>query len=228
METCDFDPGPGITELTPVGIDDIFLLKLTNDGNFLWVRSWGGLGSDGGGHAVEVDSAGNSYVTGHWRETTDFDPGPGEMILTSNGYDDAFVTSFDPEGNFRWVRTWGGPLSDIGYGMCVDDSGMVYIVGELDSELGWEPNIGDWTAIGFGDIFIRGYDTSGNLTGEEVFAGSGWGRIHMADTDADGNIHMTGFFKGEMDFEPGTGIDLHTSNGEEDVFLLMMKAESLN
>ena len=71
------------------------------------------------------------YVTGKFREgTIDFDPGPGEENHVSNGDDDVFLTKFDAEGNFQWVRTWGSTYDpnedgDTGEGVDVDDYGNV-------------------------------------------------------------------------------------------------------
>src|SRR6186713_2706602 len=41
--TVDFDPGPGITNLTAVGSEDAFISKLDNSGNLDWVMQLGGL-----------------------------------------------------------------------------------------------------------------------------------------------------------------------------------------
>ncbi|MBK8144482.1 MAG: SBBP repeat-containing protein [Bacteroidetes bacterium] len=38
--TVDFDPGPGISNLTCVGDKDIFISKLDAMGHFLWAKAW--------------------------------------------------------------------------------------------------------------------------------------------------------------------------------------------
>jgi hypothetical protein len=38
-------------------------------------------------------------------------------------------------------------------------------------------------------------------------------------TDILGNVYITGWFGGTVDFDPSTGEDWHTSNGESEVFL---------
>src|SRR5690606_19356246 len=43
-DTVDFDPGAGVFNLTSAGGDDVFLLKLDINGNFVWARAIGGTG----------------------------------------------------------------------------------------------------------------------------------------------------------------------------------------
>ena len=40
--TVDFDPGIGVTSLTALGKDDVFVLKLSSKGSFEWVKRIGG------------------------------------------------------------------------------------------------------------------------------------------------------------------------------------------
>ena len=71
--TADFDPGPGVFNLTPpscgrpsatcTATPDMFVSKLDSAGNFVWVRQMGGTGYDQG-HGVAVDDRGNVYTTG--------------------------------------------------------------------------------------------------------------------------------------------------------------------
>jgi hypothetical protein len=88
--TADFDPGPGTYYLTSAGGFDIFVLKLDSGGNFVWAYSMTGPGSKQG-NSIGVDSGGNVYTTGQFRDTVDFDPGPGTYYLTSAGQNDLFV-----------------------------------------------------------------------------------------------------------------------------------------
>ena len=73
----DFDPGPGVTELSPVSIlGDAFVVKLDPAGALVWARGFGAFFSDSAGD-VDIDGSGNLVVVGSFQNTVDFDPGPG-------------------------------------------------------------------------------------------------------------------------------------------------------
>jgi len=61
----DFDPGPGIFNLTPIGNEDIFILKLNSLGNFVWAKNAGSTSTDAG-KGITLDGSGNIYVPGHF------------------------------------------------------------------------------------------------------------------------------------------------------------------
>jgi hypothetical protein len=56
---------------------------------------------------VTLDSAGNAYVTGPYRNTVDFDPGPGNTSFTSNAgaSNNIYFSKFNPEGTFVDAHT---------------------------------------------------------------------------------------------------------------------------
>lgn len=89
---ADFDPGSGVTTLTPVDGDDVFLWGLTAAGDFLLARQAGGTG-DSQGFAVAVDTTGNILVAGDFEGTAQFTSGTNPVAATSNGDFDAFLWS---------------------------------------------------------------------------------------------------------------------------------------
>ena len=102
---AQFGEDAASTTLRAVGSSDIFLAKYAPDGELLWVIGMGGTGSDIGSD-VEVDAAGNVFVTGRFSNSVDFDPGAGSTLLTSNGGSDAFVAQLQP----RRATRLGAPI----------------------------------------------------------------------------------------------------------------------
>ncbi len=75
VSVVDFDPGPGVYNLSSENGTDIFIQKLDNDGNFIWAHKIGGVGGIDEGNGIFVDADNNLYLTGRYRGG-DFDPGP--------------------------------------------------------------------------------------------------------------------------------------------------------
>lgn len=90
FETADFDPGPGIVNLTSAGATDIFISKLNSSGNFEWVRQVGGTLYDNC-FSLAIDAASNLYLTGSFDGVVDFDPGSSVNTLSTKGGLDVFV-----------------------------------------------------------------------------------------------------------------------------------------
>jgi hypothetical protein len=78
----DFDPGAGVYTLTAFS-NDIFICKLSSEGDFVWALSYEGSTLDEG-LSLFCNAAGNVYATGYFKDLIDFDPGPGETLLDYN------------------------------------------------------------------------------------------------------------------------------------------------
>ena len=96
--------------------------------DLVWAKRAGGENAVG----IAVDSAGNSYVTGVFRDSTTFGAGESnETTLTSAGFGDIFVATHDASGDLVWAKRAGGPSSDVGVGIAVDGSGNSYVTGRF-------------------------------------------------------------------------------------------------
>jgi hypothetical protein len=153
--TVDFDPGPGVSNLTSAGSDDVFVQKMDASGNFLWAKSFGGTSGDIG-NSIRIDSLGNIYTTGYFNGTVDFDPGAGVSNLTSAGGSDVFVQKLDGSGNFLWAKSFGGTSNESGKSISVDASGNVYTNGELQGTGDFDPGAGVFNLSSTGqiDVFV--------------------------------------------------------------------------
>ena len=80
----------GYYSLTSSDENDIFVAKMDSNGNWLWATQAGGFDMDIG-FGITIDNAGNSYVTGKFKETSIF----GSHSLTSSGWSDIFVAKLN-------------------------------------------------------------------------------------------------------------------------------------
>ena len=221
-DTVDFNPGGGEPR-TSNGKRDVFLTTFDSSGNFQWVRTWGGSMSDSG-LGVDSDGSGRVYVSGVFRETVEFNPGGGDAY-TSNGESDVYLSKFDSSGNYMWVRTWGGPMSDSGTGVADDGSGHVYVSGSFREAVEFNPGGGDvYTSNGEGDAYLSTFDSTGNFKWVRTWGGTGLDSCGSVSADDSGYIYVGGSFNDLIDFAPSGPPcyevpDFHTSHGDRDVFL---------
>lgn len=66
--TVDFDPGPGVFNMTSVANSEVFIQKLDNAGNLIFAIQIGA----GGSESIKIDATGNIYVTGVYGSNSRF------------------------------------------------------------------------------------------------------------------------------------------------------------
>lgn len=223
--TPDFDPGPGISNISVVGGYDLFVQKIDSNGNMLWIRTIGG-NIDQQGFALCLDDYDNIYVTGTFEGTADFDPGIGVYNVTTTGQFDVFVLKLDLNGNFDWVANVGGTQEDQGYGINTDQNGNVYATGRFEG-LNADFDPGSGTSLldaegGSIDIFLFKLDSTSNFQWAVSFGSiyNDSGRDVLLD--AQNNVTLSGSFTQIIDFDPGVGIQNVSAFGGTDIFILTL------
>jgi hypothetical protein len=225
--TNDFNPDTkAVFNMTAVGGIDIFAEKLNAGGNFIWARQMGGTDKEYA-WSLAVDGAGNSYITGEFYGTVDFDPGSKTYNLTSYGQNDMFLEKLDVNGNFMWVRQMGGIVWDAAYGVTIDAAGNVYVTGYSYGTADFNPLQGHYylTTNGMDDITIYKSDADGNMLWVSQTGGTDYDFGIAIAVDAAGNIYTTGGFEKSVDFDPGGfGSFVLNSSGSADIFVQKLNA----
>ena len=227
--TADFDSGSGTYNLTSAGSDDIFVSKIDILGNFIWAKQMGGTTSDRS-FSIALDANGNSYTTGNFTGTADFDSGSGVYNLTSGGGQDAFVSKLDPNGNFLWAKQMGGTNNELAYSIAIDGNGYVYTTGYCQGIADFDPGAGVYNLSSSGghDIFISKLDANGDFLCAASMGGAGHERSHFIAVDASENVYTSGYFQGTADFDPSMGNYNLTSAISSDVFIVKVNTISCN
>lgn len=138
-------------------------------GDLLWAADFGSSGDDDSNAtelASAVDSAGNVYVGGSFQGTIDFGGG---KLLTSLGYEDAFIAKFDGKGNCVAVSRIGGKSTfDAVESIAIDPmNGDIVVAGRLENNnavtppFSWSVNAGGDRLSSAGLFLVR---LSGDLT----------------------------------------------------------------
>jgi gliding motility-associated-like protein len=223
----DFDPGPGTFFLT-AGQEDVFILKLDTNGNFVWARDFGAGSLENRGYSILLDASGNVYTTGYFEGTIDFDPGVGTANLTASGDWDIFYSKLDANGNFLWARSMVNSITnyytigDHGSKIALDAAGNLYATGRYNGTVDFDMGAGTFnlTASGGGyDIYLTKLNPSGDFEWAKSMGGTGYDEGFSIAVDDTGNkVYLAGLFVQTVDFDPGPGTFNLTSLGGDDVF----------
>jgi gliding motility-associated-like protein len=222
--TSDFDPGAGVFNLVAPGFsDDIFILKLDINGNFVWAARFGSNFLDYG-KGIATDAAGNVYATGFFENIVDFDPGPGIFNLgTAGSSNKSYILKLDASGNFVWAKAFVGTTSISGSGaeaIFIDASNNVHIAGDYTGTVDFDSGVGTlnlstgWIAT----AYITKLDSDGNLVWAKSM--NGWSEAFGISVDPLGNVLTTGVFVNVLDVDPGLGTTNLTSVANSgDIFI---------
>jgi len=209
--TIDF--GGGIR--TNAGDNDIFIVKLDSNGNYLWDRTIGGSMSDMG-YGISIDSQNNIYIAGRF-ESSDINFGGGNR--TSSGLYDIFIVKFNSNGDYIWDKKIGGTNHDVGYELiCYGD--YIYLIGYyMSSPINFGG--GNRNALESYDIFLLKIKNDGSYVWDYTRPDSGGGYDSCSGLNLDklNNIYIAGQFGGTGSFNINFGGGARTSVNDYDIFI---------
>ncbi len=137
-----------------------------------------------------------------------------------------FISSLSIGQEYIWGINFGGNGEDVVRAMAVDDDGNVFTTGYYTDTSDFDPseNTAEFVAEGFFDIYIHKVNSDGDLEWARSIGGSFFEYGTGIEIDPDGAVLVTGVFTETVDFDPGEGEALVTSNGAEDIFALKLDA----
>ena len=215
--TIDFDPGPGVADLTATGTSDAFVASYDAFGVFRWAFGINGYFEDFG-YDIAVGPTGSIYVTGAFQgANVDFDPGPDELPLSSvNAARSAFVAAYSTDGELEHAFVFGSSIGAEAYSLAIDNDNNVCVVGRFQGtiDLAPGPTVFELTQDQGWGGFLACY-------GEEAAIRFGRKLPAYANgvaVDSEGNVFITGYFGGEAEFAPGVTLIGH-GNTNADLFV---------
>ena len=193
--------GTGTVLNGPDGTYNSFVAKFSPVGDGVWIRS---VESDHQNDAfdLDVDAAGNVYVTGRFLNTADLDldAGTEDLHSTDGGSWDTFFVKLDASGNTQWGRSWGGVNNTIGRAVVVDNAGDIVVGGWTNPiHMDLDPDPVDELPVGTSsddgrkaNMWMSKFDTTGDLVWGHWFGSNSVDAIYGLDVDAANNIYATG------------------------------------
>lgn len=134
--------------------------------------------------------------------------------------------------SYEWAKTMGGPYTDQGQSVAVDNLGNIYTTGNFHGTVDFDPgpDVYNLTTTGGFDSFIQKLDANGNLLWvkqieETTVVGTynnSRSRGMSIAVDALGNVYTSGDFQGITDFDPSSSVYSMTSNGYKDAYILKL------
>lgn len=185
----------GLTD-TPNDFENIYVVKVDNDGNTVFEKNFGGSQKDVG-LSIAPAGDGGYVITGGTRSV-------------SVGEEDLFLFKIDASGDSLWFKTYGTPGNDPGYGISPTDDGGFIVSGlhnwsdawllraDANGDTLWTKTFGgadydeancplqttdhgyifcgSTASMGAGDLdaYVVKTDSLGNLSWQKTYGGSGY------------------------------------------------------
>lgn len=204
-DSVDLDPGAGtLMAGSNNGSRDVFIQKLDSQGNLLWAKTFGGTSTENV-YSITLDALGNSYITGTWQDTADFDPGSGvfEMVSAYNlGFLlSRFIVKLDVSGSFVWAKRLGGTLGEPS--LFIDSEGNLIATGQHQGDGDFDPDTLSSFTLSTSNNAVRNFVQKISADGEFIWAnlyGGGANSLELygSAVDNENNIILTGTFRDSM------------------------------
>ena len=176
---------------------------------------------------IAVDNSGSVYLTGG--ASADFPVTEGAYSTSySGGTSDAFVTKLSADGkNVIFSTFLGGPEADRGYGIALDGSSNVYVVGSTGSGFPTSSGSADETFNGKSDLFIAKLNQNGSEVIYSTYLGGSeyeQGRKNIA-VDIDGYAYITGSTESRNFPTTEGAFDTNFAGEESDAFITKLDVD---
>ena len=152
------------------GGSDVFVTKLSQEGNSLIYSTYLGGSNDEEAYGIAIDTHRYAYITGY----TDSSNFPTENpYQTDQGGEDVFVTKLSQEGNSLIYSTYlGGSNDEEAFGIAVDTHRYAYVTGYTDSSNFPTENPYQTNYKGNMDAFATKLNFSSDLSIEKIVSDS--------------------------------------------------------
>lgn len=187
-----------------IGVQNLWLLKLSSEGNIVWEKTMGGTSMDYGYEVLELDN-GNYLFSG---QVTSSDV----YVTQSYGLSDIWLVEIQPNGNFYRNKTLGASSSDF-YGKVTKlDNGNILLTASTKSNDGM---ISGNNSPGAFDYWTAELDSDYNLIWQKCLGGSLRDYGQSIVRDSENNVFVAGYSE-------STDGDISANIGSNDYWLVKL------
>jgi hypothetical protein len=199
----------GADTWTASGAKDLFVARLSGDGQVTWSAQLGGSALEVASGLALDPGSGAMLLTGRFSGLTNL----GGASLTSNGMADAFVVKLASDGSHVWSFAFGDGSYQEGSAIAVALDGSVLVGGGVSGSIDFGG--GPLTAVGSTDAFVAKLAPDGAHVWSRLFGDAIFQQTSGLAVDELGQITLMVGLNGAIDV--GTGPI--ASNGLNDVLL---------
>lgn len=174
---------------------------------------------------MSIDPKGDLVIAGRFIGTIDFDPGSGVTKLTTST-ENGYISKFDPDGNFRWVKQLKVDTPVIRYvfprSVATDGMGNIYIAGTFIGNADFDPDTINTYPLSaqVASGFVMKLDSTGAFQwakkiGNDINPMLTRHNANAVAVDAAGDVYITGGYMESVNFG---NIQL-TSSGLSDIYV---------
>ena len=212
------------TTLNATNSGDMFITKMDENGNWLWVKQLGGVG-DGLIKDLVTDIDGNIYLSGSFKKDIDFDPNKSTFIFSGSDVSYiGFVCKLSKNGDFIWVTKINEfDEHSSGESLAIDEFQNVYCTGSYHGPRKiWSPN---FYSNGYSDVFLMKFDIDGKEVWSKKFGGSWYDRAYDLKFLSDTQLVVVGIFSQSVDFDPSEDTLIIDAQGKDDAFMSVFSTD---
>ncbi|MGQ9819322.1 MAG: hypothetical protein ACUVQ1_05290 [Candidatus Kapaibacteriales bacterium] len=197
------------------GISDIFITKLSFDGNPLWAKGIGGSSFERP-HYVLFDHNQNIYLACSYNSNMIFF---GSDSLINKGYSDVFLIKYSTDGEPLWVRNGGGRDKDFLSSMAIDSKDNLVLTGfTLSNDFKFADNF--IFNSGSYDFFIIKFSPDGTVQWHNNFGNLFDDYATTITIDTDDFIYVGGSFASDtLRFTQSVFLNNSANNNTSEIFL---------
>jgi hypothetical protein len=218
---CDFDPSSAVHNLTS-GSASFFLAKYDSGGNYVFAYGCDGTMSQDV-KTMEMDDAGDIYITGTFLGTADMDFSAGVYNLyatSSIAY--CFLAKYSQSGQLKFAFSLGSTDYVTPYDLLIPAGSKIYLTGLFRDTLDFDPSAGNYSlgTIDYRNPFLAVYDTLGNfISAVNAVKGDNAQVIKAINITTSGEILATGFIEYTADLDPTSSVYNLRAHNSSDYFL---------
>ena len=136
------------------------------------------------------------------------------------------ISSFAYGQELNWVNKFGLASHDNSYSVTNDSEGNVYIAGEFNGSVDFDPGPGTTVLTSSGiDAYVLKLNADGDLIWARNFGGPQKDVARSVSIDASNNVILAGEFRDTADMDPGAGEHELISAGLIDGFILSLDGD---